>query len=148
MVPLWFGPYLTTNLKNEPNHRRNYFKFTKKIFLFQISKCIHFSTIRMMWKNAWHHKWRNSSSLKWPQSILNTLYNKIGNTSFHSISIAKSYICMLYTLFDDENLETKNVCYFCCQKNSTSFFFSKKERYFFIIEWKWCFIVLLLNFAM
>ena len=43
---------LAENLKNEPNHRGDPFKF----FLFQISKCTDFSIIRMMEKNAWHQK--------------------------------------------------------------------------------------------
>ena len=46
-------------------------------FLFQISKCMftmHFSTIKMMGRNTWHQKQSHSSSLKYLQSILNTLY--------------------------------------------------------------------------
>ena len=42
---------LAENLKNEPNHRGDPLKFSKN-FLFQISKCTNFSTIRMMEKNA------------------------------------------------------------------------------------------------
>ena len=41
------------------------------IFLFQISQCTQFSTIRMMEKNVCRQKWSHSSSLK---SILDTLY--------------------------------------------------------------------------
>ena len=42
-------------------------------FLFQISKCTHFSTITMMSENVSHQKQSHSSSLRCPQSILNTL---------------------------------------------------------------------------
>ena len=52
----------------------NFEKWAKSFFLFQISKCTHFSTIRMMEKNVCHQKWSHSSSLKCRISILNTLY--------------------------------------------------------------------------
>ena len=64
---------LAENFKNEPNHRGDPLNFLKN-FLFQISKCTHFSTIRMMEKNVCHQKWSLSSSLKCLISILNTLY--------------------------------------------------------------------------
>ena len=59
-------------LYNEPNHRGDPLKFSE-FFLFQISKCTHFSTMRMMEKNVCHQKWSHSGSLKCLISILNTL---------------------------------------------------------------------------
>ena len=50
--------------------------FKKKFFyLFQISKCTHFSTSKMMRKNVLHQKWSHSSSLNSTPSIWYTLYN-------------------------------------------------------------------------
>ena len=63
-------------LYNEPNHRGDPLKFSE-FFLFQISKCTHFSTMKMMEKNVCHQKWSHSGSLKCLISILNSLYFKI-----------------------------------------------------------------------
>ena len=43
---------------------RGPFKKVKNKFLFLISKCTHFSTIKMMGENVWHQKRSHSSSLK------------------------------------------------------------------------------------